>query len=126
MLANLIAFAASLIGLTSASAVTFQTMTSPVTGITYKLLPRGPFATADKSCDQIGGRLAELDANSGEVAWLGTWIGPGNPAWIGQLDGLPYKCTAVYAGGAVAIPKAKTGRGSCYNLESILCQLNTK
>lgn len=100
------------------------TKTSPITGITYKLLPRATFATAAASCAKAGGRLAELATENGdEIDWLGTWISEGKPAWIGGLNGFPYKCAAVYAGGAVAIPKAKTGRGACYNLEAALCEM---
>lgn len=101
-------------------------MTSPITGITYKLLPRGPYTSAGNACSKAGGRLADVDGAGGEVDWLGSLITTGNPAWIGTFNGLPYKCPAVYAGGAVAIPKAGSGRGACQNLELILCQMNEK
>ena len=125
MLANLVALLASFVSLSAAS-VPVKSMTSPITGATYKLLPRGPFSSAESACSEAGGRLAELEAESGEVAWLGGLMDTGSPAWIASLNGLPYKCAAVYAGGAIAIPKAKSGRGSCHNLELILCQMTEK
>lgn len=116
----------SLTSLVAASDLTLKTMTSPLSSITYPLLSPEPFSSADDACRQLGGRLAEVDADGGEVGWLGSWMPTGSPAWIASLNGLPYKCAAVYAGGAVAIPKASSRRGVCYNREYVLCELTDK
>lgn len=116
----------ALTSLVGAKSTISTTMTSPITGITYKLISRGPFNTANQACAREGGHLADISTTFGEVAWIGTWVPDTTRAWIGSLDGIVYKCAAVYAGGAVAIPKARSGRGPCHNLELTLCQLDEK
>lgn len=107
-------------------------VTSPYTSKTY-LLHNSHSTSTHHSAELIchsypGARLASLTADSGDIGFLGGLIESlDEPFWIGDMGGTSANtnCAALFAGGAIAIPKPSSPHKSpCDALLSVLCELD--
>ncbi len=105
------------------------TVTSPHTLKTYLLYnshSSTTFTAAQTLCPPHS-KLASIPLESGDVDFLGQFIDSlDHPYWIDGSDfSTPVPCTALYAGGAVAIPKpSKTGESPCDAQMNFICEIS--
>lgn len=124
----------SLASLISAASVRYSgsfkpsvTVTSPHTLKTYILYnsrSSTSFASAQTLCPPHS-KLASISPDSGDIDFLGQFIESlDHPFWIdGSEFNTPIPCVALYAGGAVAIPKpSKSGQSPCDNHLNFICE----
>jgi hypothetical protein len=112
----------------SAHLQTSKTVISPHTGKTYLFHEsENSYDSAEDICASFPtGKLASLQPNSGDIEFLGGFIEVDSPYWIGKMTGtaLDGACSAIYAAGAIAIPKRLNSHKSpCENHLKVLCEL---
>lgn len=111
-------------------AYSVRQVTSPYTSKTY-ILHNSRSSSSHHAASLIcssypRARLASLSADSGDIGFLGQFIESlEEPYWIGDMeDSGISSCAALYAGGAIAIPKPTSPHSSpCDSLLNVLCEL---
>lgn len=104
------------------------TVTSPNTLKTYLFYntrSNTPFSTAQTHCPS-NSKLASISSESGDVDFLGQFIESlDHPYWIdGSQFNTPMPCVALYAGGAIAIPKpSKSNQSPCDTRMNFICEI---
>ena len=106
-----------------------RVVTSPHTLKTYHLFNSNSgtsFSVAQLTCPS-GTRLASIHPDSGDIDFLGQYIESlEHPYWIDGSVGFntPVPCAALYAGGAVAIPKPTSPADSpCDSQMNFICEV---
>ena len=130
---SLVASACFAANLNSFMSYTAKTVISPFTGKTYVLYDSSSSTTHTEAADvcasyEKNSKLAVLQPESGDIEFLGGFIEVDQPYWIGELTGaLSTICSAIYANGAIAIPKKSSTSSSssspCHNHLNVLCEL---